>query len=79
MGAYTAYPYSRGKIHITDKEDVLNGYTCISPILLLVLGSILEISEPGSITGLSELHWDPGFSAVESSLCIENIFMLILL
>lgn len=26
LGTYTAYPYSRGSIHITDKEDVLNGY-----------------------------------------------------
>jgi len=26
MGAYTAYPYSRGSIHITDKEDPVNGY-----------------------------------------------------
>ena len=26
MGTYTAYPYSRGSIHITDKEDVINGY-----------------------------------------------------
>jgi alcohol oxidase len=26
LGAYTAYPYSRGSIHITDKEDVINGY-----------------------------------------------------
>lgn len=26
MGTYTAYPYSRGSIHITDKEDVLTGY-----------------------------------------------------
>lgn len=23
---YTAYPYSRGSIHITDKENVINGY-----------------------------------------------------
>jgi alcohol oxidase len=27
MGVYTAYPYSRGSIHITDPEDVLSGYT----------------------------------------------------
>lgn len=27
MGVYTAYPYSRGSIHITDPEDVLTGYT----------------------------------------------------
>lgn len=26
MGTYTAYPYSRGSIHITSKEDVLTGY-----------------------------------------------------
>jgi alcohol oxidase len=26
MGAYTAYPYSRGSIHITDKEDIVDGY-----------------------------------------------------
>ncbi|EHK99491.1 putative alcohol oxidase [Glarea lozoyensis 74030] len=26
MGTYTAYPYSRGSIHITSKEDVINGY-----------------------------------------------------
>jgi alcohol oxidase len=26
MGTYTAYPYSRGSIHITDKEDPINGY-----------------------------------------------------
>lgn len=26
MGVYTGYPGSRGSIHITDKEDVLNGY-----------------------------------------------------
>jgi len=26
LGTYTAYPYSRGSIHITDKEDVINGY-----------------------------------------------------
>ena len=26
MGVYTAYPYSRGSIHITNKDDVLNGY-----------------------------------------------------
>jgi alcohol oxidase len=26
MGTYSAYPYSRGRIHITDPEDVLNGY-----------------------------------------------------
>jgi alcohol oxidase len=26
MGVYTAYPYSRGSIHITDPEDVLTGY-----------------------------------------------------
>ena len=26
MGTYTAYPYSRGRIHITDKDDVLSGY-----------------------------------------------------
>jgi alcohol oxidase len=26
MGNYTAYPYSRGSIHITDASDVLNGY-----------------------------------------------------
>jgi len=26
MGTYTAYPYSRGSIHITDKEDVIGGY-----------------------------------------------------
>jgi hypothetical protein len=26
MGTYTAYPYSRGSIHITDKENVLDGY-----------------------------------------------------
>ncbi|KAG9228998.1 putative alcohol oxidase [Amylocarpus encephaloides] len=26
MGTYTAYPYSRGSIHITSKEDVTNGY-----------------------------------------------------
>jgi alcohol oxidase len=26
MGAYTAYPYSRGSIHITSKEDCINGY-----------------------------------------------------
>lgn len=26
MGTYTAYPLSRGSIHITSKEDVINGY-----------------------------------------------------
>jgi alcohol oxidase len=26
MGTYTAYPYSRGSIHITNKEDLLKGY-----------------------------------------------------
>ncbi|ESZ94384.1 putative alcohol oxidase [Sclerotinia borealis F-4128] len=26
MGVYTAYPYSRGSIHITDSSDVQNGY-----------------------------------------------------
>lgn len=26
MGVYTAYPYSRGSIHITDPQDVLTGY-----------------------------------------------------
>ncbi|KAL3427539.1 alcohol dehydrogenase [Phlyctema vagabunda] len=26
MGTYTAYPYSRGSIHITDKENVVDGY-----------------------------------------------------
>lgn len=26
MGTYTAYPYSRGSIHITSAEDVLTGY-----------------------------------------------------
>lgn len=26
LGVYTAYPYSRGSIHITSKDDVLNGY-----------------------------------------------------
>jgi alcohol oxidase len=26
MGVYTAYPYSRGSIHITSPDDVLNGY-----------------------------------------------------
>lgn len=26
MGTYSAYPYSRGSIHITDKEDPINGY-----------------------------------------------------
>jgi alcohol oxidase len=26
LGAYTAYPYSRGSIHINDPNDVLNGY-----------------------------------------------------
>ncbi|RFU33612.1 hypothetical protein B7463_g2751, partial [Scytalidium lignicola] len=26
VGTYTAYPYSRGSIHITDKDDVTNGY-----------------------------------------------------
>ena len=26
MGTYTAYPYSRGSIHITDKENVIDGY-----------------------------------------------------
>lgn len=26
LGTYTAYPYSRGSIHITDKENVLDGY-----------------------------------------------------
>jgi len=26
MGTYTAYPYSRGSIHITDKEDPISGY-----------------------------------------------------
>lgn len=26
MGTYTAYPYSRGRIHITSAEDVLTGY-----------------------------------------------------
>lgn len=26
MGTYTAYPYSRGSIHITDKENVNDGY-----------------------------------------------------
>lgn len=26
LGVYTAYPYSRGSIHINDKDDVLNGY-----------------------------------------------------
>jgi alcohol oxidase len=26
MGSYSAYPWSRGSIHITSKEDVLTGY-----------------------------------------------------
>lgn len=26
LGTYTAYPYSRGSIHITDKEDPISGY-----------------------------------------------------
>ncbi len=26
MGTYTAYPFSRGSIHITDKENVIDGY-----------------------------------------------------
>ncbi|KAH8593245.1 putative alcohol oxidase [Bisporella sp. PMI_857] len=26
MGTYTAYPYSRGTIHITSKDDVIDGY-----------------------------------------------------
>jgi alcohol oxidase len=26
MGTYTAYPYSRGSIHITDKENPVDGY-----------------------------------------------------
>lgn len=26
MGTYTAYPYSRGSIHINDKENVIDGY-----------------------------------------------------
>lgn len=26
MGTYSAYPYSRGSIHITDKENVIDGY-----------------------------------------------------
>lgn len=26
MGVYTAYPYSRGSIHITDKENPVDGY-----------------------------------------------------
>lgn len=26
MGTYTAYPFSRGSIHINSKNDVLNGY-----------------------------------------------------
>jgi alcohol oxidase len=26
MGVYSAYPYSRGSIHITDKENVIDGY-----------------------------------------------------
>jgi alcohol oxidase len=26
IGTYTAYPYSRGSIHITSKEDVIDGY-----------------------------------------------------
>jgi len=26
VGAYTAYPYSRGSIHITSTDDILNGY-----------------------------------------------------
>jgi alcohol oxidase len=26
MSVFTAYPYSRGKIHITSRSDVLNGY-----------------------------------------------------
>lgn len=26
MGTYSAYPYSRGSIHITSKDDVLTGY-----------------------------------------------------
>jgi alcohol oxidase len=26
MGTYTAYPYSRGSIHITNKEDLIEGY-----------------------------------------------------
>lgn len=27
MGTYTAYPFSRGSIHITDKENVIDGYS----------------------------------------------------
>lgn len=27
MGAYTAYPFSRGSIHITSRDDVNNGYS----------------------------------------------------
>jgi alcohol oxidase len=26
LGTYTAYPYSRGSIHISDKENVIDGY-----------------------------------------------------
>jgi choline dehydrogenase-like flavoprotein len=26
MGTYSAYPFSRGSIHITDKENVIDGY-----------------------------------------------------
>lgn len=27
MGTYTAYPFSRGSIHITDKDNVIDGYS----------------------------------------------------
>ena len=56
MGAYTAYPYSRGKIHITDKEDVLNGYTCSYSILISVCFSFFESSEPASFTGTGMIN-----------------------
>ena len=26
MGTYTAYPFSRGSIHVSDKENVIDGY-----------------------------------------------------
>lgn len=33
MGTYTAYPFSRGSIHITDKENVIDGYEFVTGFL----------------------------------------------
>jgi alcohol oxidase len=42
MGAYTAYPFSRGSIHINSKENVLDGYDFDTGFLSDENGSDLE-------------------------------------